>query len=471
MPKLLIYTIGDREHGMGHVLRCLTLAEALRARGVEVTFATTPHTPGLTRLRQAGANVYDFSDGDLAWCYRFPDRRAAVIDVENGPEEETLIMMRRNFDTVITVNGSGYTLHHLHDVRIYSDLLVYQSLVAMPDKFVKTLAGVEYVLVHPDYAACTPRFDGPIVVSLGGSDPHGLTGQLVEALIGCGRDVVFIIGPAQDTSKIRWLQGQDLSMGRAVELGAVGEDAGQQLTSVGTLPNNVVVNEEDHVLQDEPPLERTEPPDLLLYFFCGPGAVTSTKVVRHGAEVAPMGAAPACLHTVERQISLPVIEGPVRAAKPRQLRERLVPVPALHPPLPEVRKQARPEAFRFANDHGVTMGQRLLRHHADVDASHDHWHAAGTEHVGYLVCPVDRWGHAGDPHKVRRAREINRLHLLVEDGHGPVWRCRPCDPKQAQCRHPEVEIGPQQAPGGQRRDEKEVHTTSRSTLSPLMSFR
>src|SRR3990172_2354798 len=102
--KLLIYVVGDKQHGMGHVMRCLTLTEELVRRGVSVIFVTSPDTPGQRRLQQAGARVYDFHESDLSWCYRFPDCHAALIDVENGPDIETIGMMRRHFAQIIMVN-------------------------------------------------------------------------------------------------------------------------------------------------------------------------------------------------------------------------------------------------------------------------------------------------------------------------------------------------------------------------------
>lgn len=196
MPKLLIYTLGDRAHGMGHVLRCLTLAEVLSARGVAVLFVTAPDTPGQLRLRQSGWTVYDFVEGDLSWTHRFPEARAALLDVEHGPPTMMLKTMRRYFDTIITVNGSGYTLQQPYDVRLYSDLIVYQSLLATPDAIVPTLAGAEYLMVHPDYAGSQPDREGQIVLSMGGADPHGMTLLAVQALDDLQRERLAIQGPA-----------------------------------------------------------------------------------------------------------------------------------------------------------------------------------------------------------------------------------------------------------------------------------
>ena len=78
----------------------------------------------------------------------------------------------------------------------FADLMVYQSIRKPLNDSAKVLAGVEYVMIDPRYAELTPNFDGPIVVSLGGSDPHGLTPKVVAALRGIEREVIVINGAA-----------------------------------------------------------------------------------------------------------------------------------------------------------------------------------------------------------------------------------------------------------------------------------
>ena len=196
MMKLLIYVIGDQQHGMGHVMRCLVLAEELERRGVSVIFVTPPDTPGKRRLQQAGARVYDFHEADLSWCYRFPDYHAALIDVENGPTFEALGAMRRYFNHVITVNGSGYTFQNIYAVICLSDLIIYQSILSERDDKVMTLGGADYLMVNPDYAKCQPDFNGPIVISMGGGDPHRLTWKAANAIGDLYRLMIVIQGGA-----------------------------------------------------------------------------------------------------------------------------------------------------------------------------------------------------------------------------------------------------------------------------------
>jgi spore coat polysaccharide biosynthesis protein SpsF len=80
------------------------------------------------------------------------------------------------------------------------DLLIFQSILKPYKPNDKIISGVEYIMINKSYAELQPDFDGPIVVSLGGSDPHGLTPQIVGALEGLHRRIKVVIGQAFDYS-------------------------------------------------------------------------------------------------------------------------------------------------------------------------------------------------------------------------------------------------------------------------------
>jgi spore coat polysaccharide biosynthesis predicted glycosyltransferase SpsG len=75
-----------------------------------------------------------------------------------------------------------------------ADLLIYQSVIQPAQPNPKMVCGVEYVMIDPAYAGLQPDFDGPIVVSMGGSDQHEMTPRVVEALAGVGRKIKVIVG-------------------------------------------------------------------------------------------------------------------------------------------------------------------------------------------------------------------------------------------------------------------------------------
>jgi len=200
MPNILIYTVASKAHGFGHLQRMLVLAGALQARGCGVLFCTEHETPGLDRLRQAGANVYDFSPADWSWAYRFPGHDCCIIDLESGPSREMLQHVRMYFKTVVVVGGTGYGLSDPGSAQELADLQIYQGeLFEYPAGATDTaLNGPDYLIVQPEYAGINGAFEGPIIVSMGGGDPHGLAALAVNALAGVGREIVVINGPAAD---------------------------------------------------------------------------------------------------------------------------------------------------------------------------------------------------------------------------------------------------------------------------------
>ena len=60
--RVIIRADGNREIAMGHIMRCLSIADALRERGAEVTFVTAGReSEGLLRERGYMPFVLDVS--------------------------------------------------------------------------------------------------------------------------------------------------------------------------------------------------------------------------------------------------------------------------------------------------------------------------------------------------------------------------------------------------------------------------
>ena len=191
MSSILFYTVGDRTHGMGHVVRCIVLADELRRRGHGITFTTEHETVGLTRIQQADYSVYDFAPHDLSWSHRFP-ADICIVDVENGPSREMLEAVRPYHMKVVVISGSGYIMQDREAIRELSDLFVCQTILPTDGD----LTGAEHIIVDPAFVRCTPDQNGHILVSFGGSDPHDLAPLTVDALYDSGRSMIVVNGPA-----------------------------------------------------------------------------------------------------------------------------------------------------------------------------------------------------------------------------------------------------------------------------------
>jgi len=227
--------------GGGHVMRCLTLADALAEAGAEVTFvAASMPGPLEERITRSGHRYVQI---------------AASPELDRAPghwEEPPLSAEAQLADAQATGVAAGsadwaVVDHYLLDAHWHSaardfasrllviddlanrpydcDVLLdqtfgrsradYRDLV--PDK-ANILTGSAYAMLRPEFARERPaalkrrREAGPvrrILVSMGTVDPAGITArvveQLVEAMPECAIDVV--LGPqAQSLDQVRRLQ-------------------------------------------------------------------------------------------------------------------------------------------------------------------------------------------------------------------------------------------------------------------------
>ena len=197
MSDICIYTVGDRAHGMGHVVRCLTLAGALKASGFGVVFATQHETPGYERLRKSPYLVTDYAPDDVSWTNRARWCPACIIDVENGPTR-AMLGAARKFAKVIVIGGSGYLMTDREAIREMADLFVAQTI--LPND--ADVTGADQIIINPEYARCMPDLSGHILISMGGSDPRGMTYRALEVLDGIGRKLIVINGQASEAMEI-----------------------------------------------------------------------------------------------------------------------------------------------------------------------------------------------------------------------------------------------------------------------------
>jgi UDP-2,4-diacetamido-2,4,6-trideoxy-beta-L-altropyranose hydrolase len=224
--KVVIRVDASIRMGMGHLVRCRTLASALRARGVAVHFVCRAH-PGhqIDALRAEGYQVSalpapppaDVRDGDYAaWLgvsqqqdavetldalarhrelqsVAVPtgtDARADWLVVDHyGLSAEWQQMLRSSVSRILVIDDLA---NRDHDC----DLLLDQNYA--PDgadryaAHVPTHAGLligpKYALLRPEYAEArrglNRSFDQPnrVLVFFGGSDPDDLTGRALSAL-------------------------------------------------------------------------------------------------------------------------------------------------------------------------------------------------------------------------------------------------------------------------------------------------
>lgn len=215
--RVIFRTDASVQIGIGHVMRCLTLADALRKRGAECRFICREHEGNLLeQIRQRGFDAYGLpiSSEDIG---------PTGTDDENNSRPSTWIGSDWGADAAQTKVGAGETAvdwlivdHYALDARweqlvrpICQYLMVIDDIANRPHLcdllidqnyedeerykgFVPTncrlLLGSRYALLRPEYAEyrASKKFETAtirrVLVFFGGSDPQDLTGTTLKAL-------------------------------------------------------------------------------------------------------------------------------------------------------------------------------------------------------------------------------------------------------------------------------------------------
>ncbi len=189
--------------GTGHVMRCLTLAEALRARGTTCTFLCA-ELPGHMNgwIGEKGFEVLTLAEDSAFSPSSAIDRLEGkcfdwlVVD-HYGLNAEWESAMRPSAQRVLVVDDLA---NRHHDCELLLDQNYFPSPVGrynhLTPAHCSLLAGPGYALLRPDFALAggdtTRRENERVLVFFGGSDPAGATLKALEALRGLKRPTLAV---------------------------------------------------------------------------------------------------------------------------------------------------------------------------------------------------------------------------------------------------------------------------------------
>lgn len=211
--KIVFRADASNRMGIGHLMRCLTLAEALRERGVETRFICRAHLGNLVELLQrqampvtvlpAPAQVPGVDSEEYATWLGVTQAEDAeqTIEALHGDRPDWLVVDHYGLDTDWEQKLRPYTaklmvIDDLANRRHDCDLLMNQNYSDEGEKRYRSLVpenccpllGPRYALLRPEYASyrrtLRPR-DGVVrrvLVFFGGSDPSNMTRLALEGL-------------------------------------------------------------------------------------------------------------------------------------------------------------------------------------------------------------------------------------------------------------------------------------------------
>lgn len=200
--------------GSGHVMRCLTLANALRERGEDCCFVTRLHTGNLVDLiTQQGHRVAALPTGRADLPVRHGDYTAWLgMSWQDDAAQTASYLVEDTPDWLIV---DHYALDHRWQARLRAscarlmviddladrahdcNLLLDQNLGRTPESYsgltgadTIVLAGQAYALLRPDFVAWRDRSLArrvsarceTVMITMGGVDRDGVGGQVLEVL-------------------------------------------------------------------------------------------------------------------------------------------------------------------------------------------------------------------------------------------------------------------------------------------------
>lgn len=242
--------------GTGHVMRCLTLADALREQGATCTFICRPHAAHLLDLithRGHRAVALPAITADASptqaisgpchahwlgtdWATDAADTRKAL---GNEPVDWLVVdhyaldvrweqALRPACKRLMVIDDLADRLHDC-------DLLLDQNLGRTAEDYsclapanATSLIGPQYALLRPEFvqlrAESLARRTQPklkrLLIALGGVDKDNATGQVLDALISCplpeGLDITVVMGP--HAPWLQHVQAQALQMPWATQV-------------------------------------------------------------------------------------------------------------------------------------------------------------------------------------------------------------------------------------------------------------
>jgi len=215
--RIIVFRVdASLEMGTGHVMRCLTLASALRDRGCDCRFICRDHPGNLNSVvRGRGFKVYTLPAGNMTSELRSPSD-SSTYALWLGSEWQTDAAQVRSAICNLTIEwlvvdhyaidfrwekelrpfcGKLMVIDDLADREHDCDLLLDQNLVeGWQDRYrgkvpanSGMMLGPEYALLQPLYAELHDRIpprEGPvrrIIVYFGGADTDNLTGMSISA--------------------------------------------------------------------------------------------------------------------------------------------------------------------------------------------------------------------------------------------------------------------------------------------------
>lgn len=205
--NILFRCDGSIEIGMGHVVRCLALADELRdSYNCNITFVMRQSELGIQKVGDTYPVIIDKQDDIdfnyeiwLTNCILETKAEILIMDMRDGLSRNSLRKIKQ-FTGIKVV-----TIDDPEEKRLEADLAFYPPVPQVNkmnwDDFEgKLYSGWEYVLLRKEFSQTYPKPNNPvpnILVLMGGTDENNMTKFVIDALdeINEPFSVTIVLGP------------------------------------------------------------------------------------------------------------------------------------------------------------------------------------------------------------------------------------------------------------------------------------
>ncbi|QLA14921.1 UDP-2,4-diacetamido-2,4,6-trideoxy-beta-L-altropyranose hydrolase [Desulfolutivibrio sulfoxidireducens] len=204
--------------GIGHLMRCLTIARRLRQCGKQVHFLLTPLPRQIEKLFQSYQFAYKYIHADAASL----DDAAQTLSIVKELGASWLIVDGYPFGTeyqkrvytdffgLMLIDALGSPQHNYAHILLNPNIYAREEYYTAREPRTKLLLGLEYLPIRPEFTSYTPRqrlASQPlrnVLVSLGGSDPDNVTGAVIQFFMGFPAPLhcKIVLGPASQHVKM-----------------------------------------------------------------------------------------------------------------------------------------------------------------------------------------------------------------------------------------------------------------------------
>lgn len=196
-PSVVFRADGNAQIGLGHVMRCLALAEMLRP-DFACRFAIHQPSPGLSMLfQQKQIALIALPTQDMTEFLSVVEADDLVVLDGYSFDEAFQRTIRRGCKGLIVIDDLVRG-HQVADVVINHTAGIRQSDYEA-EPYTRFLLGPQYALVNPLFTAHAPiPSTQAILINLGGADPMNVSYQIVDHLIAhnSGSSLRVVLGGA-----------------------------------------------------------------------------------------------------------------------------------------------------------------------------------------------------------------------------------------------------------------------------------